>query len=153
MKTDCKLAWTYWLHSIFMGPQPNCGRPALLLGNNCRTTCHCSQECSTRFRLNTHAYKKLFLDTWFLVVHSMTLYSYNNLQWLVKGYRRPRHCFQIIVTSRNNQVSHSTTATTHRMPLDIYPEAELWECYWVRDYLLSYRPWLFVEVDDLRDLR
>ena len=77
----------------------------------------------------------------------MTLCSYNNLQWLVMGYRRPRHYSEIIVTSRNSQVSHSTPATTLTIPLDMYPEAGLWECFWVRDYLLSYRPWLLVEVD------
>ena len=46
-----------------------------------------------------------------------------------------------------------TTATTHRIPLDTYPEARIWECHCVRDCLLSYRPWLFVEVDDRRDSR
>ena len=67
--------------------------------------------------------------------------------------RRPQPHSEIVVASIKSQVSHSTTATTHRTPLDTYPDAALWECYWVRDSLLINMPWPFVEVKDHRDLR
>ena len=62
-----------------------------------------------------------------MVIHSKKIRNHNHLYCLERGFRRAWPRYQTLVTSRNNQVSHSTTATTHRIPLDIYPGAALYE--------------------------
>ena len=113
------------------------------------------QKYSICFSFIICMHKKLLLGRWCTLVHSTKLSSHNHRsRWLERGNKQLAPNLQtLVVTSRNSQVSHSTTATNHRIPLDTHPEARLWEYYWVRDYLLRCRPWLFVEVDDRRDLR
>ena len=135
------------------GFQQDCRRSTLLREGDDGSAWRQKQEYSICFSSIMYMCKKLLLGRWCKLVHSMKLSSHNHLQWLERDYRWPRPYWQIVASSVNSQVSHSTTATTHRIPLDTHPEGRLWECYWVRDYLLSYRPWLFVEVDDRRDLR
>ena len=141
-------------YSHFWHPsQPNCRRPTLLRKDDDRSAYRRDQDCSICFSSIICMYKKLLLDRWCILVHSMKFSSHNHIQWLEQDYRWPSPQSQILVTSRNSKVCHSTSATTRRIPLDAYPEATLWECYWVRDYLLRYRPLLFGEVDDHQDLR
>ena len=130
------------------------------LHQNCR-----GQHCWGRMMIDRHedesksilfaldplyVHKKLFFITG---VYLSTLWSLVAIITFSGWNDRPRPYSQALGTSRNSEVSHSTTASTHRIPLDMCTEAGLWECYWVRDYLLSCRPWLFMEVDDRRDLR
>ena len=133
--------------------QQDCRRSTFLRKDDDRSAWGRKQEYSICFSSIMLMHKKLLLGRWCILVYSMVLSSHSHLQQLQRGCRSVQPHSQTAVTSRNSQVSHSTTATTHRIPLDIYPDAALWECYRVCDYLLSYRPWLFVEVDDRRDLR
>ena len=135
------------------GLHQNCQRSTLLREDDDRSAWGRKQEYSICFSFIICMYKKLLFHNWCVLVHSMKLRSHNHMQWLEQDCRWPQPYSQVLGTSTNSQVSHSTTGTTHGTPLDMCTEAGLWECYWVRDYLLSYRPWLFVEVDDRRDLR
>ena len=135
------------------GSQQDCRRSTLPREDDDRSAWGRKKEYSICFSSITYTYKKLFFHNWCVLVHSMKHSSHYCLQQLQQGYRRPRPYYQILGTSRNSQVSQSTTDTTHIHPLDIYSEPELWECYSVCDHLLSHKPWLLVEVDDHRDLR
>ena len=107
------------------GLNQNCWRSTLLREDDDRSAYRCNREYSICFSPIMYVYKKLLLHRWCTFVHSMKLSSHSHLQWLERGCRCPRPRSQTLVTSRNSQVSHSTSASTHAIPLDIYPEAGL----------------------------
>ena len=74
-----------------------------------------------------------------VVVHSIKLSSHKHVQYLLvqDGFLT---LLSDLVTSINTKVSHSTTATTHILPLEKYSEPALCECYSVCDQLLIDKP-------------
>ena len=102
---------------FLLGSQRDCRRSTLLREDYDRSAWGQKQEYSICFSSIICMHKKLLLGRWCILVHSMKISSHSHLQWLERDYGQPQPYSQVLVTSRNSQVSHSTTATTHRIPL------------------------------------
>ena len=107
------------------GSQQDCRRSTFPREDDDRLAQGRKKEYSICFSSITYTYKKLFFHNWCILVHSMKFSSHNHVQWLEQDCRWPRPYSQVLGTSTNSQVSHSTTATTHRIPLDMCTEAGL----------------------------
>ena len=114
---------------------------------------HGNQEEPRCSRLVSNTHKKLLLGRWCILVESVQLNRIFLLQQWQLAHLHPQPSCKVRVTSTNSEVRQPTTATTHKTSLDTYSGAGLGKWYRVRDYLVIYRPWSFVEVDGHRDFQ